>query len=447
MDYQKTLCYLNGLINYEKFSDYNYANTYSLDRIHNLLLHLGNPHKRYPSIIISGTKGKGSCVCMLSSVLNAAGIRTGKFISPHLVSVRERIEVSGKYISKKEFSSTLLQIKKVITRNRIKSATFFEVLTAAAFLYFARKRVEIAVLEVGLGGRLDATNVAQSSVAGIMPISYDHTHLLGTLLKDIAQEKCGIIHTHSSVVSAPQRSEVLSVIKRAAGRKKANLQVVGKGVISSNTAISLSGTRFDLKSGDNFYKQLYTPLVGRHQAKNAAVAICLLDQIKGKFGFKIEKGHVRKGLADANLPGRFQVLSRNPYIILDGAQNRASAKALRAACNEIFKKKCSCIVLGVSADKDVEAIIRELSPLAERIIFTRADSPRALEPELLAQKAAFLRNRHYLCYDIKDALKFANAFAGRHGIILITGSLFLVRETLEALAEAQSRGLSIKLVS
>ncbi len=436
MDYQKTLCYLNGLINYEKFSDYNYANAYSLDRIHNLLLHLGNPHKRYPSIIISGTKGKGSCVCMLSSILNAADVRTGKFSSPHLVSVRERIEVGGKYISKREFSSTISQIKKVIIRKRIKSVTFFEIITAAAFLYFSRKRVEIAVLEVGLGGRLDATNIAQSSVAGIMPISYDHTHLLGTLLKEIAQEKCGIIHTHSSVVSGPQRSEVLNVIKCVAGRKKANLLIVDKDVISSNIAISLSGTRFDLKTKDNFYKQLHTPLVGRHQAKNAAVAICLLDQIKGKFGFKIEKGHVRRGLADADLPGRFQVLSKNPYIILDGAQNCASAKALKAAYNEIFKEKCSCIVLGVSADKDVEAIVRELSPLAERIIFTRADSPRALELESLARKVAFLRNRYYLCYDIKDALKFANAFAGRHGTILITGSLFLVKETLEALNKA-----------
>jgi len=437
MDYQKTLCYLNGLINYENFSDYNYANAYSLDRIRKILLCLGNPHKRYPSIIISGTKGKGSCVCMLSSVLNGAGVRTGKFVSPHLVSVRERIEVGGKYISKRDFSSILSRIKKVIARDRIKSATFFEALTAAAFLYFTRKKVEIAVLEVGLGGRLDATNVAQSSVAGIMPISYDHTHLLGSLLKEIAQEKCGIIHSNSSVVSGPQKEEVLSVIKRVAGRKKANLLIVGKDVISSNISISLSGTRFDLKSGNNFYKQLYTPLVGKHQAKNAAVAISLLDQIKAKFRFKVEKHHVRRGLANVNLPGRFQVLSKNPYIILDGAQNRASAKALRAACNEIFKKKCSCMILGVSADKDVEAIVRELSPLTERIIFTRADSPRALEPELLARKADFLRNRHYLCYDIEDALKFASVFAGRHGIILITGSLFLVKETLETLRKAQ----------
>lgn len=441
MDYQETLCYLNGLINYEKFSDYNYAKAYNLDRIEKILLHLDNPHKRYPSVIISGTKGKGSSVCMLSSVLNAADIRTGRFVSPHLVSVRERIEVGGKYISKREFSSILSRIKKVIIRDRLKPVTFFEVLTAAAFLYFAQRKVEIAVLEVGLGGRLDATNVTRPSIAGIMPISYDHTHLLGTLLKDIAQEKCGIIHSRSSVVSGPQRPEVLSIIKRAVSRKKADLLVVGKDVISSNITISLSGTRFDLKTGNDLYKQLYTPLVGRHQAINVAVAICLLDQIKRRFGFKVEKRHVRRGLADVDLPGRFQVLSRKPYIILDGAQNRASAKALRAACDEIFKKRCSCIVLGVSADKDVEAIIRELSPLAERIIFTRADSPRALEPELLARKAAFLRNRYYLCYDIKDALKFANAFAERDGIILVTGSLFLAKETLEVAREMQ--GISV----
>ena len=441
MDYQRTLCYLKGLVNYEKFADYNYASAYNLDTIKKILLYLGNPHKRYPSVIISGTKGKGSCASMLSSVLNAADVRTGRFVSPHLVSIRERIEVGGRLISERDFASMLSEIKKVIIKHSIMGVTFFEVLTAAAFLHFVRKEVEIAVLEVGLGGRLDATNAAQSLVAGIMPISYDHTHLLGNTLKKIAQEKCGIIHNQSSVVSSAQGPEALKIIKRVAKRNSARLLIAGRDIISSNVTTSLSGTRFDVKTGCGVYKRLYTPLVGRHQAQNAAVAISLAEQINSRFGLAIEEGHVRSGLADVNLVARFQVLSKNPYIILDGAQNHASAKALRAVYSEIFNKKCSCIVLGVSADKDVKAIVRELSPLTERIICTRADSPRALAPELLARKSAFSRNKYYLCYDVKDALKFANAFAQRDGIILITGSLFLAKE---ALSECKGRGKDTK---
>jgi len=437
MDYKKTLSYLRSLINYEKFSDYNYANAYNLDNIRKILLCLGNPQKMYPSVIISGTKGKGSCVSMLSSVLHAANVKTGKFISPHLDSVRERIEVSGERISRSEFSLSVSQIRKVASENNIRPVTFFEVLTAAAFLYFARKKIEIAILEVGLGGRLDATNIAQSLVAGIMPVSYDHTHLLGPTLKDIAREKCGIIHEHSSVISALQKPEVLSQIRHVVRKKKANLLIADKDAMPSNIAISLSGTSFDLKAGKDYYKRLYLPLVGRHQAMNASVAISLLGQVKNKFGLKVNKHHIRKGLATLKFPGRFQLLSRKPYIIFDGAQNYVSAKALRDAYMEIFKRKCSCIILGVSADKDVEAITRELYPITERMIFTRSDSPRALEPELLAKRANPLVSRDYICYDINDALKFAKAFAGRSGNILITGSLFLAKEISEALKRSR----------
>ncbi len=431
MDYKKTLRYLHGLVNYEKFSDYNYANAYNLNNIKTILLHLDNPHKMYPSVIISGTKGKGSCVSMLCCVLNEAGIRTGKFISPHLISVRERIETAGERISRSEFSYMISQVKKVVTENRIKAVTFFEVLTAAAFLYFARKRVSIAILEVGLGGRLDATNAAESLISGIMPISYDHTHLLGATLPEIAKEKSGIVHSRSSVVSAPQVPEVLNVIKHVVRRKKADLRVVGKDLTPYNTTTSLCGTCFDLKTKKDFYNRLKIPLAGRHQAINASVAIGLLDHIKEKFTFKVNKSHIRRGLAKAIFSGRFQVLSRSPYIIFDGAQNHASAKALRGAYIEIFKRKCTCMILGVSADKDATAIIRELSPIAQRIIFTRADSPRALKPESLIRSVSASANKNYICYDVKDALKFAKAFAGTAGTILITGSLFLAKEVLD----------------
>lgn len=436
MDYQKAAGFLNSLINYERFSNYNYKKAYNLQRIERLLSCLGNPHKKYPSVIISGTTGKGSCVYTLSSILSASCVKTGTFISPHLFSIRERIRTGRREISCEEFSYAVSQVKRVISKRGIRGITFFEALSATAFLYFSYKNIEIAVLEVGLGGRLDATNVSTPIITGITPIGYDHTHLLGSTLSEIAREKCGIIRSRSTVISGPQRPEALNVIKTAAYSRKAKLLLYGRDMASRNIRVSLSGTRFDLKTAKARYKKLHTPLIGRHQAVNAAVAVSLAENIGKTLNFKIKRAQIREGLARTAACGRFQVLAKNPYIILDGAHNQESIKALTAAFIEIFGKIRPCIILGLSADKDARAIVKQLSAISANMIFTRSGSSRSLEPDSLAQRAQALSAASYACYDIEDALGLARSLTDKSGVILITGSFFLAKEALEAVRKS-----------
>ena len=434
MNFAQSLHYLDALINYEKFSDYNYSQAYSLDRIRKLLFLLGNPQKKYPAVTVAGTKGKGSTVCTLGSILNAAGIRTGIFVSTHLISIRERIKVGTQCISERAFAREISEIKNIIDAHRIKGITYFEAITTAAFLYFLREKVKIAIMEVGLGGRLDAVNIAESTISAITPISYDHTHLLGRSLREIAKEKCGIIHNNSYVVSAKQEKQALDVLNNVTLKKNARLFISGRDIIASNIKTSLSGTGFSLKTRYNFYRKLHTPLIGSYQAGNASVAVCLAETIKDRLGFRISEDDIKKGISRVSFPGRFQVYSTNPYIILDGAQNKASAEALKGALKRIFNKKYISLILGVSSDKDYKQIAKNLCPLAKNVIFTQADSPRALSALELAHGAGALSGKSFVCYNFRDSIDFARSITPEDGVIVIAGSLFLVGEALKTLS-------------
>ena len=433
MNFAQSLHYLDTLINYEKFSNYNYSRCYNLDRIRKLLFLLGRPQEKFPAVTIAGTKGKGSTVCMLGSILNASGIKAGIFVSPHLVSIRERIKVGTQRISEKAFACEISKIKNIIDVHRIKGITYFEAITSAAFLYFLREKVEIAILEVGLGGRLDAVNIAESSISAITPISHDHTHLLGRSLREIAKEKCGIIHNNSYVVSAKQEKQALDVINSITLKKNSRLFLLGRDIMVSNIKTSLSGTDFSLKTRYNSYRRLHTPLIGSYQASNASVAVCLAEAISSKQGFRISENDIKKGIRRVRFPGRFQVLSIKPYIILDGAQNKASAEALKGALKRIFNKKYISLILGVSSDKDYKQIAKNLCPLAKNVIFTQADSPRALPAKELARGAGNFSAKSFLCYDLKDSMDFAESITPKDGVIVITGSLFLAGEALRIL--------------
>jgi dihydrofolate synthase / folylpolyglutamate synthase len=433
MDYAKSLRYLGALTNYEKFSDYNYRRSYNLRRINNFLALLGNPQKKYPSVTVAGTKGKGSTVSMLGSVTHAAGIKSGVFISPHLVSVTERIRIDGQSIPEKDFALMVSIVKSVIEKNRFQGLTFFEAVTAAAFLYFAKKKVGIAILEVGLGGRLDAVNTAGSQVVAIMPISYDHTGLLGASLKEIAAEKGGIIHKNSYVTVAPQARQAFDAINRIAIKTRSKLFAIDKDIKITNARTSLRGTYFDIKTMSGHYRDLYTPLIGYHQAVNAGVAVSLSENINNAYGLSIGKSHIRKGLRQANFDGRFQIFPCEPYIVLDGAQNQASAKALKNTLDKVFNKRHICFIIGVSSDKDCRFIIRQLSALSSQIIFTQADSTRAMPAEELIRRAGGLSADCFLCRDIRDSILFARSITPKDGVIVVTGSLFLVGEALSIL--------------
>jgi dihydrofolate synthase / folylpolyglutamate synthase len=433
MKFNQSLHYLGSLTNYEKFSDYNYSRAYNLDRIRKLLFYLGNPQERYLKVAIAGTKGKGSLACMLGSILSAAGIKTGVFTSPHLVSIRERIKVDSLFISEPEFAREISEVKDTAHKHQINGLTYFEVITAAAFSYFLHKKVKIAVLEAGLGGRLDAVNAAQPVIAAITPISLDHTHLLGASLKKIAIEKSGIIHNNACIVSAKQAKDALDVIKYFTAKKNAKLSIEGRDTKAGDISVSLHGTSFNLKTKHAFYRKLHTPLIGKHQAQNASVAVCLCEIINHSTGLNISEAHIRKGIGNARLPGRFQVCCDRPYIVLDGAQNKASAAALKSTIQKVFHGRDICLILGISADKDYRQIAKNLCPLAGNVIFTQAASPRAMPAIKLAREVRGLAKKGYLCYGIDDAINFARSITPQDGVIIITGSLFLVGEALEIL--------------
>ena len=430
MDYKRSIAYLNSLTNYERVSTYNYNSAYTLGRIKKLLLLLYNPQESYPCAIIAGTKGKGSTASFLSSILKEAGIKTGTFISPHLISIRERILINSRQISEQEFAACLSRIKRTIEKNRLKGITFFEALTACAFLYFKNKEIDAAVLEVGLGGRLDATNAAIADIVGITPISYDHTHLLGNSLQKIAREKSAVIKKGAYVVCAPQQRKALRVIRKATQKKRADQVFVGKDITFSKAKLSLSETNFDAKTDNGSYKGLKIPLIGNHQIINALTALGMAEEFKKRLKFKISKNSIKRGLAKVKFEGRLQIFSQEPLIILDGAQNSSSALSLKNTVLKLFKKKIS-LILGISSDKDIEKIGKILCPMAERVIFTKAGSPRATDPRELARRLGVFSKEYYATYDVRSALLYAKALADKDSAILITGSLFLVGDILK----------------
>ncbi|MFH1868547.1 MAG: folylpolyglutamate synthase/dihydrofolate synthase family protein [Candidatus Omnitrophota bacterium] len=430
MDYKESLSYLDRFVNYERSSYYKYGKAYSLDNIRKLLSLLGNPQDGYFSIIVSGTKGKGSTATILSSILTAAGARTAKYSSPHLISVRERIQINEKPISRPEFQEAASLVRRATEKSGIKGLTYFEVLTTIAFLHFKNKNVDIAVLEVGLGGRLDATNTAPAKISVITPISLDHTHLLGDSLEKIALEKSGIIKEDSFVVSAPQHKQAAKVIREAVLQKRGKLFLVGKDLTYKNLNISFSGTSFDARTRFSLYKQLKVSLIGRHQCINTLTSLAVIEILNNNFAFEIKEPAIREALKHISFPGRFHMIRRRPYIILDGAQNKESALLLRETVERLFIDSKVTLILGISSDKDIEGIGSVICPIAERVIFTEASSERALSVPMLAQRLKRFSKSSYAAYDIEDAIRFARGFARKKDLILITGSLFLVGDAL-----------------
>ena len=426
MDFNKALIYLREFTNYERFSDYNYKKAYNLDKIRELLSIFDNPQDSYFSVTVSGTKGKGSTVCLLASILKNARFKTATFTSPHLVSIRERIAINGKIISKDDFSKAISIIKKAIASHKIKGLTYFEVLTIAAFLYFKEKKADIAILEVGLGGRLDATNVANSKISVITPISYDHTNILGNSLTSIAKEKSGIIKDRSYVVSALQKKDVIEVIKNKVNKKSAKLKFIDKDIRDTKIDISELGTSFTVTKRYHKATTLNTGLIGRHQVTNSLTALEVISILKKEFGFQISDSNIKKGLKRAFIPGCFEIISKSPYIILDGAHNGESALALYDTLRCLFKKREVSLILGVSSDKDILAIGKKITSLADNVIFTQAESTRSLSAYSLAEKLSKFCNNSFVATDPRDALTFAKSITSKDGVIVITGSLFLI---------------------
>jgi dihydrofolate synthase/folylpolyglutamate synthase len=402
-----------------------------------LLKKLGNPEARAVPIQVAGTKGKGSTAAMIASVLTKAGYKMGLYTSPHLLSFTERVQISGIPIAEGEFAR-LVEVMKPEVEAMNKAGTFgelttFELLTALAFLYFGEKGIDFQVLEVGLGGRLDATNVVKAGVEVITSISFDHTEVLGNTLTQIAREKAGIIKAGGIVVSSPQFPEAMAVLEGVCRERGVRLVKVGSDVTWGRGAFSREGQSFQLKGLKGNYS-LRLPLLGEHQLENAATAVAAVE-ILGDLGIKVSPKSIAAGLAGVHWPGRLQALRRKPWFIVDCAHNAYSAKRLAQALKQYFDFERLVLILGVSSDKDVAGMVAELAPLSSIVIATSAHHPRALEPKSLAAEFIKCGIKPQVAGNVTSAVDLALARAKPEDLICATGSIFVVAEVIEYLSK------------
>jgi dihydrofolate synthase/folylpolyglutamate synthase len=412
---------------------------------------MGNPHRRLPSVLIAGTNGKGSTAATLASIAQAAGYRTGLYTSPHLLRINERIQINGEPISDVEFAEIYDRVESaalsLVANGELPwHPSFFEMLTAMMFEYFASAGVEVAVLEVGMGGRLDATNIVDPCVSVITDIDFDHQKFLGNTLTEIAGEKAGILRPHGTVVLLPQHPEVNNALGKAILERDAiaisavkHIPPVTPAAEPFHDARGLRN-RFPL---DCMGKRIMvdSPLVGRHQLRNLALAITAVECLN-QCGFTIRPEHVEAGVAATTWPARFQVIPAQeefPEAVLDVAHNPAGAWALRSALSTFYEDRPLTMVFGVMRDKAVREIAEILFPLAERVIAARAENPRAASADEIAAAGEATGTEVIRAENVREALELARKLSRRDGIIVITGSIYIVGEALQLLAPKTAR--------
>ncbi len=434
MDYQQALDYIFGYTDYEKVPMPHDPAFYDLRRVEELLARLDNPHLKARSVHVGGTNGKGSTAAMVASALTASGYTTGLYTSPHLNTIRERFRVNGNLITEEEFTSVVARLKpeveKVNQRATYGELTTFELLTVLAFTYFTLKGVDFQVLEVGLGGKFDATNVIKPEVCVITSISLDHTEVLGNSLAEIATEKAGIIKPDSPVVLSPQDDDVVQVIEEACRKQGAELVMAGKDVTWQSLGFDDNGQSLEVKGRlDNY--QLFIPLLGHYQMENAATAVAALEVLAAK-GFNISRDSIANGLARVSWAGRLQILRRYPLLVVDGAHNPDAARKLKQSLTEYFSFNRAILIMGASSDKNITDVVSELVPLFSEVIVTRSRHPRAMNPAQL--EAVFSKHgvKTRLVENVPEALSLAMNMAGTKDLICVTGSLFVVAEAIEA---------------
>ena len=443
MNYQQAEDYIFSYTDYEKMPMPHDPAFYDLRRVEELLARLGNPHLAARSVHIAGTNGKGSVAAMVASALSVSGYTTGLYTSPHLHTWRERMRVDGGQISEEEFVALVGGLKPEVEAVNRKATygqlTTFELLTALGFAFFKLKKAEFQVLEVGMGGTFDATNVITPEVGIITSISLDHTEVLGNSLAEVAGEKAGIIKPGSIVVTSPQPDEVARVIEEACLNRGAELIRVGSDVTWRSLGFDSDRQSLQVKGRLNDYK-LSIPLLGQYQLENAAVAVAALEVLAEK-GFKISRDSIVNGLAKVNWPGRLQILSRHPLLVVDGAHNPDSAQKLKQSLEQYFNFDRAILVIGVSCDKDIAGIVSELAPLFGKVIVTRSRHPRAMAPPPIV--AEFTRHgaKVEVAEDVSTALSLALGMAGARDLVCVAGSLFVVGEAIEQ-ANRQGRLLN-----
>lgn len=397
-----------------------------LDRIQKFLKEVDSPHQRFASIHIAGTNGKGSIAAMLESVLRQAGYRTGLYTSPHLVEACERIVVSGEPISQADLLKCVDQSRSLIDSL---NCSFFETMTALAFQYFCAKNVDVAVVEVGLGGRFDATNVLKPLLSIITDIDLDHTAHLGNSIAQITREKAGIIKPGVPCLLKSSDPAVLNIVTEVAQQRETPVFRVAEKSQIQSYSLSTSGSKLRARVEGAALKDIDLPLVGKHQVENAQTAISAAVTLRGR-NLNISDDNIVNGLAQTKWPGRFQTLTDDPLLIVDVAHNPAAAKALRETLELLYPNRQKLIVLGVVADKDYGAIVAELAPIAHKFIAVQPNSKRALDCSELAKLARGWTNDVFEFNKVSLGLEFAFKQVGPEDLILVTGSHYTVGEIM-----------------
>ncbi len=429
VEYNKALDYLYSFVDYslKHVSELAKAD-FNLDRMFALIETLGNPQKKYPIIHVAGTKGKGSVSALCAAGLRAAGFKTGLYTSPHLEDYCERIQVNGQPISHVELVELVEEIKPHVAK--ISKLTTFEITTALAFMAFAKHGVNAAVIEVGLGGRLDATNVVTPRVSVITSLSMDHVTVLGDTLAKIAGEKAGIIKEGVPAVSSAQKDDALEILLRVATERNAPFILIGKDITFTPLANSLDGQTFQLK--DQQHSNLPTfqlPLLGSHQLENAATAYAALKI----SGLEIPDEAIQQGFAEVKWPARFEVVRREPPVVIDSAHNRDSALRLRQSLDDYFPGRPVIMVFCALEDKDISGMLEELKPRLEGVVATKADHPRAPSAEWIAEQ---VRQAGVplaaIVTPAASALERALEMAGERALVLTAGSVAFAGEVRAA---------------
>jgi len=445
---EAALRFLDDRVDFERQMSVPYrAKEFKLDHIRQLLARLGNPHHGLPIVHIAGTKGKGSTAAMTGAVLTAAGYRTGVYTSPHLDRVEERIAVDGSPCSSDEFVALVARVAPAVeAMDREATAcsspdsgpTYFDVTTAMALVHFADRKVDAAVLEVGLGGRLDSTNVCEPLVSVITSISFDHTKLLGSTLESIAREKAGIIKPGVPVVSSAVSPEPQEVIRHVCREKGCRLVELGVDFdstydpphqVESAPGMGKMDFHYRVAGREHQYRNVLLKLLGRHQAANAAVALAALAELRA-LGWAIPEQAVHDGLAQVVWPARVELVARRPAIIVDAAHNLASVDALTRVLDESFSAPRRLLVFATTREKDAPGMLSLLVSRFDHVVFTRyLSNPRAVPPQELETIAAELTGRRYPVFDEPAAAWDAiRAIAAPDDLICVTGSFFIAAE-------------------
>ncbi len=418
MDYKSAKKFLDSLYDYEKNAHRKSAPPFHLEKIADVLGKLGEPHTKYPVLHIAGTKGKGSVAAMLTAIMRAAKLKTGTYISPHLVDIRERIAIDGEPVSQKLFSAGIDAVRKVLGERPKEYGTFFEVISAAAFHTFALQNIDVALVECGLGGKYDATNIVHPQIAVLTRIGIDHTERLGRTIEEIAQDKAGIIEDGCKVVIGAQEREALETVLAAAKARNAKVFAYGKDFASSVRRADLNETDVQIEIGGETI-DVKLPLVGSFQAENAAAAAITAHL------FGIDNRTIAAGLENVKLRGRMEIVRKNPLLLIDGAHNPTSAAV---TAQEIIKLGLApaTLIVAINSPKDYEKMILNWAKIAKMFIFTTTGSPRTYPPQILAKFAQTASEINAVPIENPDeALKKAEEITGKNGTIFAAGSLYL----------------------